>query len=75
MTTLLTITVAEASRATGIPVKSIRKLLEDGKLAGNRVGKNWRVSVQSLGEWVNHTPHAPAVTETRHFPEVEDRFQ
>lgn len=74
---LKTISVTQAAEATGIPAKTIRRMLERGDIAGNRAGgKVWRVSVASLEAWVNTKAGAekPSADHVRHFPEVEDRF-
>jgi excisionase family DNA binding protein len=74
---LRTLTLAEAHAATGIPVKSLRRLVVSGKLSGVRVGKNWRVTEASLIAFVQHTPQVePVKTNDRHFADIvpEDRF-
>lgn len=40
---LRTWSVTEAHDNTGIPASSIRRLLEEGSIAGNRIGRVWRV--------------------------------
>lgn len=73
---LRTWTLREAHQQTGIPVKTLRKLIDDGTLAGNRTGKLYRVSVESLVAFVLHKHNVKplTVTDDRQFPEVEDQF-
>jgi excisionase family DNA binding protein len=72
---LKTLTVRQAHDATGIPIITLRKLLESGQVAGNRVGAKWFVSEASLHAWINRVPEAPARSDEKVFPEVgEDRF-
>jgi excisionase family DNA binding protein len=67
------LTVTEAVQQTGMPAAAIRRLLESGQVAGNRIGKVWRVSADSLAAWIHRTPTPPS-HDTKTFPEVEDRF-
>lgn len=71
---LRTLSITEACEATGLSRPSMYRLLENGAVAGNRIGSRWRVSVASLEAWVNRTPEKASPVETRAFPEVEDRF-
>jgi len=72
---LQTLSITDACAATGLPRSAMYRLLESGAVAGNRVGNRWRVSAVSLSEWVNQKPEPAAPrSETRAFPEVEDRF-
>lgn len=74
---LRALSLTEAHQESGISVRMLKKLIDEGKLAGNKVGRKYIVSAQSLAEFVNHKPAPPArptVAEERHFPEVEDRF-
>ena len=72
---LRTWTLSEAHRETGIPVKTLRQMVDRGDIAGNRSGKLYRVSVASLEAWVyrRSQPAAPTLT-ARAFPEVADKF-
>jgi excisionase family DNA binding protein len=68
------LTVTEAVQQTGMPAAAIRRLLESGQVAGNRIGKVWRVSADSLAAWIHRTPSPSPVHDAKSFPEVEDRF-
>lgn len=76
---LRTLSLAEAHAETGISVRMLRKLIDTGKLKGNRVGRHYRVSVASLEQFVcppdaQASPLAP--NSERHFGDIvsEDRF-
>lgn len=71
---LRTLSVTEAAKETGMTAATIRRLLDTGAVAGNRIGKNWRVSAASLSAWINRTPTPSPVHTSKVFPEVEDRF-
>lgn len=71
---LKTITVTDAANATSMPAAAIRRLLEDGAIAGNRVGRKWWISEKSLEAWVNSKHEQPETRAPRVFPEVQDRF-
>jgi excisionase family DNA binding protein len=70
---LKTLSVTEAAQATGMPADAIRRLLDSGEIAGNRLGRKWRVSAASLDAWVNRT-QAPASVTPSAFANQEDRF-
>lgn len=42
------LTVAEASRITGIPARVLRRLVQSGQVRGSKVGGRWRLSRESL---------------------------
>lgn len=68
---LRTLTITEAHRETGIPRAQLYTLLETGKLAGNRTGRTWRISAQSLEAFVTARRGVPVAVEVEH---VEDVF-
>lgn len=71
---LRTMTVTEAAEATGIPAESIRRPLDRGELAGNKIGTKWYVSAASLEHWVNHRRGNEPKPEPSAFSDVEDHF-
>lgn len=72
---LHTLTVTEAADQTGVPPETIRRLLKSGELQGPKVGRNYRVSMESLSAWVFRQSARPATASaTRAFSDVEDHF-
>lgn len=71
---LRTLTLADAHAKTGIPVKSLRVLIDRGELAGNKIGRKYFVSEESLYAWVHRTPEPPSdsTAAPSAFPEAED---
>ena len=67
---LRALSVTEAHQQTGMPRTAILSLLESGQVAGNKLGKKWFISAESLSAWLNRTatpPAAPVVEQ--HDPE------
>lgn len=51
------LTIDEASKYLQIPLSSLYKLAQDGKLPCQKVGRHWRFRKESLDKWLdeNHT--------------------
>lgn len=49
----MTISVAEAAQYLGIGRNRIYDLLHEGKLPAVRLGKNYRIPIKSLDEWLD----------------------
>lgn len=71
---LRTLSITEAVKETGIPRSAIYRLLDEGKVAGNRSGNRWRISEASLSAWINRTPNPSPTSTARAFPEIEERY-
>jgi len=45
-------TIEEASRYLQIPLSSLYKLAQDGKIPCQKVGRHWRFHQETLKEWL-----------------------
>ncbi len=45
-------TVEEAARYLKIPISSIYKLAQEGKIPAQKVGKHWRFHRNTLDQWI-----------------------
>ena len=48
----LILTIEEAAELLKIPVSSVYRLAQDGKIPAQKVGKHWRFHQQTLVDWV-----------------------
>lgn len=79
---LRTLSISQAVAATGIPRVTLYRLCESGQLQANRPSPRgrWRISEQSLQDWIQHSAPATPRAEPRdddkafreRFPEVSD---
>lgn len=57
------ITLAEASRRSGLSRRTLGRMLDDGRLAGERVGSSWNVDAAAVAQVSKpSTPPPPAIT-------------
>jgi excisionase family DNA binding protein len=47
-------TVEEIAENLKVDQETVRRWLQDGKLKGVKVGKNWRVSTDALAEFIKN---------------------
>lgn len=45
------LTVKQVAALEQVAPKTIRRLLQDGELAGYKVGRDWRVTVEAFVAW------------------------
>jgi len=48
----LILTIDEVAELLKIPVSSVYRLAQDGKIPAQKVGKHWRFHQQTLVDWV-----------------------
>lgn len=46
------ISVAEASRVSGLSASHIRKLLRDGEIEGVKIGRDWSTTEEAIREYL-----------------------
>lgn len=49
----LALSLADASRALGIPERTLRRMAEEGTVPASRVGKLWKFQVSKLRAWLD----------------------
>ena len=52
----LVMTIEEASKYLRIPLSSLYKLAQDGKIPCQKVGRHWRFHRQALEKWFERFP-------------------
>jgi excisionase family DNA binding protein len=57
------LTLAEAARRTGIPRRTLGRMLDDGKVAGHRADDGWRIPVAALEAIKPRTPSTSTADE------------
>jgi excisionase family DNA binding protein len=48
--------IEELSCYLRIPKSTLYKLAQDGKLPGQKIGKQWRFGKQAIDRWINASP-------------------
>lgn len=48
------IPTTEAAQRLGVNERHVRRLLENGELAGQKCGRNWIISVRSIASFERH---------------------
>ena len=71
---LKTLSVPDAIAATGMPQTAIYRLIKEGAVTANRIGRRWRISEASLEAWVTKRAARQQLVPVRVFPDIKDRF-
>jgi excisionase family DNA binding protein len=48
-------TIEEASKYLQIPLSSLYKLAQDGKIPCQKVGRHWRFRKETIDQWLDNT--------------------
>ena len=49
-------TIEELSIYLKIPKSTVYKLVQDGRIPGKKLGKQWRFGKKAINEWLNNQP-------------------
>jgi excisionase family DNA binding protein len=50
-------TINETSQYLRIPVSTLYKLAQDGRIPGQKVGRHWRFRRQAIDNWLERNPN------------------
>ena len=53
------LTIQEMSIYLRIPLRSMYKLAQEGKLPGQKVGRHWRFRREAVDHWLDNNPYSP----------------
>jgi excisionase family DNA binding protein len=53
-------TIHETSQYLRIPVSTLYKLAQDGRIPGQKVGRHWRFRRGAIDNWLEENPNRPA---------------
>ena len=59
----LVMTIEEASKYLRVPLSSLYKLAQDGKIPCQKVGRHWRFRKETIDHWLDKNAEKYAETE------------
>jgi len=59
----LVMTIEEASKYLRIPLSSLYKLAQDGKIPCQKVGRHWRFRKETIDRWLDKTSEGKGETQ------------
>jgi len=57
-------TIEEASKYLQIPLSSLYKLAQDGKIPCQKVGRHWRFRKETIDNWLDQNMNLPKNSKT-----------
>ena len=62
-------TIQETSQYLRIPISSLYKLAQEGRIPCQKVGRHWRFRRESIERWLEESPNSKSVTD--HLSEID----
>ena len=62
-------TIQETSQYLRIPISSLYKLAQEGRIPCQKVGRHWRFRREALERWLEESPNSKS--ETNNLPEID----